>query len=296
MKKLYTYQNLTEPERLEVRDSASNLLATFTRGCYTVTLTGPERTFSEQNIAVTHTTWVRTLPIPFDEQLDLDWLNQVLEANQRQLPDILTIAMQYIKEAPAILDQNGLQIAGDAGYGPEKDGKRQEGSDFNDYLGISWQYEEEGLDKPESTQFRCLDCSGFIRMIWGYRHSFSGFGYADTIPLSLKIKPDLSTMPRRAWQICIGAPGIIVTPNTGFQVTNFSKLGIGDLLFFDANEDDGSVIDHVGMFMGLDATNQYRFISSRKSINGPTLSDFRGKSVLKGTGLYAQSFRAVRRL
>ncbi len=38
----------------------------------------------------------------------------------------------------------------------------------------------------------------------------------------------------------------------------------------------------------------HRFISSRKSINGSTMSDFKGKSVLEGTG--AHSFRAVRRL
>jgi hypothetical protein len=87
-----------------------------------------------------------------------------------------------------------------------------------------------------------------------------------------------------------------IIPNRGVQVTNFSKLGIGDLVFFDANEDDGSAIDHIGMFMGLDATDRHRFISSRKSINGPTMSDFKGKSVLEGTGLYAQSFHAVRRL
>lgn len=296
MNEPYFYQTLTEPDRLEVKDAASQLLATFTLGTYTVTMTGPERTFSEQDVSVTHTTWIRTLPTPFDEQLDLDWLEQALEANQQQVPDILAIAMQYIKGAPAVLDENGLQIAGDANYGPEKDGKRQEGADFNDYLGIRWQYETDESDKPEPEQFRCLDCSGFVRMVWGHRHNFSGSGYVDAIPFSLKIKPDSSTMPRRAWQICVGAPGIPIIPNRGVQVTDFSKLGIGDLVFFDANEDDGSAIDHIGMFMGLDVTDKHRFISSRKSINGPTMSDFKGKSVLEGTGLYAQSFRAVRRL
>lgn len=289
-------QILTNPDRLEVRDSENNWLATFTSGSYTVTLHGPQRTFSEQDVSIAHTTWVRTLPAPFSGQLDSDWLTQALATNQQQVPDILAIAMQYIQGAPAVLDESGLQIAGDAGYGPEKDGQRQEGADFNDYLGIRWQYEEDGSDRPESDQFRCLDCSGYMRMVWGYRHNFSGSGFADAIPLSLEIKPDSSTMPRRAWQICAGAPGITVIPNNGVQITDFSKLGIGDLVFFDASEDDGAAIDHVGMFIGLDATDKYRFISSRKSINGPTLSDFRGKSVLNGEGLYAKSFRAVRRL
>jgi len=135
-----------------------------------------------------------------------------------------------------------------------------------------------------------------MRMVWGYRHNFSSSDYADAIPLSLKIKPDINTIPRRACQICLGAPGITIVPNGGVIVSEFSKLGIGDLVFFDADEDDCSTIDHVGMFMGLDTADKHRFISSRKSINGPTMSDFRGKSVLEGTGLYAQSFRAVRRL
>jgi hypothetical protein len=203
--------------------------------------------------------------------------------------------MQYIKAAPSVLGEKGLQIAGDAGYGPEKDGQRQEGADFNDYLGIRWQYDE-GLDKPEPDQFRCLDCSGFIRMVWGFRHSFSGAGYADAIPLSRQIKPDSSALPRRAWQIYAGGPGTVIEPNSNVQITNFSKLQIGDLVFFDASSDDGSAIDHIGMFLGLDAAHKHRFISSRKSINGPTIGDFKGKSILEGDGLYAKSFRAVRRL
>jgi cell wall-associated NlpC family hydrolase len=74
------------------------------------------------------------------------------------------------------------------------------------------------------------------------------------------------------------------------------RFGIGDLVFFDADESDGTRIDHVGIYLGLDAGDHYRFISSRKGANGPTLGDYKGKSILDGTGLYARSFRAVRRL
>jgi hypothetical protein len=35
---------------------------------------------------------------------------------------------------------------------------------------------------------------------------------------------------------------------------------------------------------------------SRKSIDGPTLGDYSGKSILNGAGLYATAFRASRRL
>jgi hypothetical protein len=283
--------------RLELKDSQSNWLATFTLGSYTVTLAGPERTFTELTASVTHSVWVRTLPAPFTGQLESDWLCKALQANADGIPDILAVATQYIRDAPAMLEGE-LQIAGDARYGPTINGKRQEGSDFNDYLGVDWNYHDESpsVDHAESHQLHCLDCSGYIRMIWGYRHSLPNGCYADTLPLSREIKVDHSTLPRRAWQMYEGAPGTRVVPNTGEQVTDFSKLDIGDLVFFDADSDDGSAIDHVGMYLGVDAEGQHRFISSRKGRNGPTLSDVQGKSILDGTGLYAKAFRAVRRL
>jgi hypothetical protein len=68
------------------------------------------------------------------------------------------------------------------------------------------------------------------------------------------------------------------------------------LVFFDAAADDGKQIDHVGIYLGRDAGGNHRFVSSRKSINGPTLGDYNGRSILNGTGLYAKAFRAARRL
>ncbi|NJM44974.1 MAG: C40 family peptidase [Alkalinema sp. RU_4_3] len=285
---------LTNPDRLEVQDSEKNVMATFTLGCYTVTLNGPQRTLKEHQASITHTTWVRTLPTPFNGKLNADWLTKALAANQNQTPDILAIALQYIRGAPPILKQNNLQIAGDAGYGPVINGKDQEGSDFNDYLGIPWKYDG-NADNPEPEQLRCLDCSGFIRMIWGYRHNFPNSGYTDTIPLAKDLKDNL-TLPRRAWQMYDSAPGIIITPNTNQPITNFSKLQIGDLVFFDGSNDDGNAIDHVGMYMGIDTNGNHRFISSRKSLKGPTMRDNEKPSILNGDKHYAQSFRAVRRL
>ena len=123
-------------------------MATFTIGCYTVTLAGPARTFSEtfrsdgttRTVTVTHSTWVRAAPGPVDATIDERWLSCALAANQAGTPDALAIAMQYIKNAPPIL-LGDLQIAGDASYGPLlPDGTRDEGSDFNDYLGLRWLY------------------------------------------------------------------------------------------------------------------------------------------------------------
>jgi hypothetical protein len=57
-----------------------------------------------------------------------------------------------------------------------------------------------------------------------------------------------------------------------------------------------STIDHVGMYLGKDAGGHYQFVSSRKSINGPTLGDYMGSLILDGTKLYGASFRGTRRL
>ena len=279
----FVYTRESDPARTVVTNSAGEWLATFTDGSYTVSLKGPTRTFSEGTATypVTHSTWVRVLPKPFDGQMDETWLKRELTNTS---PDVLQLAMQYIEGAPPIYDASGLRIAGDADYGPLVDGARQEGSDFNDYLGVPWTYGT-SVDSPEESQIGSLDCSGFMRMVFGYRSE---------LPLALTSSG--TAIPRRAYQMLDSAPGVVTVPNTGTQVTSFTKLSPGDLVFFDVSTDDGTQIDHVGMYLGLDAGGNHRFISSRKSINGPTLGDYAGKSILNGTGLYASSFRAVRRL
>jgi hypothetical protein len=288
-------RRLTNPDRIEIRDSKNKWLATLTLGAYTVTSSGPRRTFAEPAAAdaVTHSVWVRTLPAPCDGTLDARWLSHALQANTNKVPDVLAIAMQYIaKAAPIVVDD--LQIAGDASYGPLIDGEREEGSDFNDYLGIPWEYPDH-VDNPEERQFRCLDCSGFLRMVWGYRHHLAGRRYQDTVPLGLNPGVSHREIPRRSFEIYEAAPGIITIADEGVQVDDLSPIEIGDILFFDADDNDGVRLDHVGMYLGRDAGGHHRFISSRKAANGPTLGDYRGKSILDGTGLYARAFRAVRR-
>ena len=175
------------------------------------------------------------------------------------------------------------------------DGRREEGADFNDYLGVPWTYAD-AVDRPETRQFRCLDCSGFVRMVWGYRHSLPGQARRDRVPLTLAPASSRRAMPRRAFEIFESAPGVVTIENDGGQVQDLSVLAVGDLVFFDADAGDGPRLDHVGMYFGMDAGGHHRFISSRKGANGPTLGDYRGKSILDGTGLYARAFRAARRL
>ena len=298
----FTYEERANPDRIEVTDQGT-WVATFTIHCYTVTLSGPARTFSEtfnaggttHTVSVTHSKWVRAAPGPVDNRIDERWVACALAANHAGTPDALAIAMQYIRGAPPLL-LGDLQIAGDASYGPLlPGGTRDEGADFNDYLGLRWLYPTEKADPPERTQHRCLDCSGYMRMVWGYRHHLPGAGYPDTIPLSRRPR-SRSTLPRRSFEIYEDATGIILIPNAGSQVTDLDLLDVGDLVFFDVESDDGPRLDHVGMYLGRDAAGAYRFISSRETANGPTLADKAGRSILNGTGTYAKRSRAARRL
>src|SRR5262249_32874796 len=194
----------------------------------TVTLAGPERTFAEtlrragetRRVEVTHGTWVRAAPGPVDDQVDERWLDHARAANRAGTPDAIAIAMQYVKGAP-VLREGDLEIAGDASYGPlDADGRRKEGSDFNDYLGLRWLYPAEPPDPPEADQKRCLDCSGYVRMVWGYRHQLPATGYPDTIPLSIESRSG-RTLPRRAFQIYRDGPGLVLVPDGGAQVIDF---------------------------------------------------------------------------
>jgi len=281
-----TVQTVDDPAGVELSDAQGAWLATFTAGARTVRLRGSARTFDEPTAQpVAHAIWVRTLPEPFGGDVDAAWLSQALEANRALVPDVLAIAMQYIAAAPPIFDAD-LQIAGDASYGPPEGQSRAEGSDFYDYLGIQWTDPDGRGHDPNEDQLGCLDCSGFIRMVWGYRDNL----HASRIPLCFK--PREGALPRRAVQMCDEGPGVVIG-------AELSKVKVGDLVFFDADPKDGPAIDHVGMYLGRDARRHRRFVSSRKSADGPTLGDFRHASILDGdpeTDRYTRSFRTARRL
>ncbi len=225
---------------------------------------------------------MRLLPAPFAGTVDWAWLSARLTDTS---PDVLAVALQYIVGAPVQLDDTGVQFAGDASYGPlQADGTRAEGSDFNDYLGVVWTYDG-SADRPEADQFRSLDCSGFLRMVLGHRAG---------VPMTLS--PDGARLPRRAVQMLDSAPGVVTVPNTGVRPSDLSTLAAGDLLFFDGSTDDGTLVDHVGLYLGKDSAGAHRFVSSRKKADGPTMGDVGGRSTITGTGLYATAFRAVRRV
>jgi cell wall-associated NlpC family hydrolase len=298
---------LPDPDRVKLLHASAQAtiwVATFTLGCHTVASFGPSRTFCGPNAqAVTHTVWIRTLAEPFDGTVDRRWLAMALEANFHQADDVLAIAMQYLKGAPPVLDGH-MKIGGDAGYGPLMDnGIREEGADFNDYLGIPWHHPgSEEADRPEARQLGCLDCSGYMRMIWGFRQHMPSPACRSGVPLCGN-KPNGSAMPRRADRIAASGPGIVLglAQQTRPPPAVLDKLQAGDLVFFNVDRKDDTPgmqqLDHMGMYLGLDIRQQRRFIHSPKSANGPTMGDGPNPvSVLDGNGLYAERLRVIRRL
>ena len=267
-----------------VHDDAGHEIAWLTEGARSAVLRGATRSFTESDTAATVTTpiWVRALPAPFDGAVDAAWLASALADTS---DDALAIASQYTACAPARRD-GGVRVAGTAHYGPqESSGDRSSGADFNDYLGVDWRFPSGSTETARPALLDALDCSGFVRIVWGYR-----------LHLPLDVPPDAGAIPRRSFEILDGSPGVVVAPYTGEQITDFAPLLPGDLVFFDARADDGPRIDHVGIFVGQDDGGHRRFVSSRKSSDGPTLGDYDGASILDGTGLFARSFRAARRL
>jgi hypothetical protein len=280
----WTLTRLSGPDRTVVTNEMGAWVATFTDNAHAVTLAGPQRTLTERMLRheVVTTTYVRVLPRPFNGKVDPGWLTQALTSKE---PDILAISLEYLHGSESIFDEDGRRIAGDAQYGPlNQDGLREEGADFQDYLGVSWTYEGK-VRRPVDRFAGSLDCSGYIRMIWGMRGG---------LPVA---RGDSDTgIPRRSFEIARSGPGVEVLANTGKVPQLLDKLSPGDLVFFDADTTDGSQIDHVGMFVGKDTGGHYRFISSRKTNDGPTMGDFGGASILDGNGKYAEAFRLARRL
>lgn len=279
-----TYTRLENPARVVVSDARGEL-ATFTVGARTVTLRGPRRTFAEPSTtsaSVTTRTWVRMMASPFAGRVNRRWLDTALAL---RTPDVLATAAQYLPGSPTLTDSAGRRVSSDASYGPlSPEGPRTAGADFNDYLGVEWEYP--GMsDQPEAAQVGSLDCSGFVRMVLGYRHG---------VPLTYE--SDGVGLPRRAVQMSLASPGIVVVPDSGSRAVALGGLLPGDLVFSDVVGDDGTQIDHVGIYLGRDSAGAARFVSSRRTADGPTMGDVGGRSTVSGTGLYAQGFRMARRV
>jgi cell wall-associated NlpC family hydrolase len=286
-------------------------VAWFTAGARTVTMAGPSRTYtwgSPVAVTVKTTTWVRTMGSPFDPTMSesslTSWLNAARAVNCSTTLggslDLVSIGMQYVDGATK-----------DAAYGM--------GADFYDFLGINWQPLDASLQLPDLLQLGNVDCSGFMRLLFGYRTNFTYAGTSTKIPLS--IHATTNAMPRSSQEIYQYGPGKLLvpfrvqpagstTPDGGSPTdAELALMQPGDLVFFDTNCDysvsnpicgtDASAISHVGMYIGKDTDGNYRYLSSRSSTDGPTIGNANGWSVFNknsASGYYPPRFRAARRL
>ncbi|MRG95045.1 hypothetical protein [Polyangium spumosum] len=285
-------------------------VAWFTDGAYTVRMAGPSRSFSAGSVTapgVVTTAWVRTMSEPFDaasaSEAELAaWLDAARGVNcEAGTKDVLAIAYEYVE-------------------GAKKDARYALGADFHDYLGLSWDPVDAKSILPDVGHEGSLDCSGYMRLVWGSRTNLDFGGESARIPLSLKAVT--GHLPRSSEDMYRFGPGKLVVPfrtqpagAPAFQgaptTTELARIQPGDLVFFDsacsyvastalACGKDPSVISHVGMFVDRDTSGNYRFISSRATANGPTVGNTGGWSVFNGgvdgSGSYPQRFRAARRL
>jgi len=305
----YQFVPTTDPAGTQALRNGS-VVAVFTTNARTVRFTAPPRRFSEPSASprsVVVSVQIRRLPSenPWQPRMvDETWFQPwFLAAVQDTSPDLLATAVRYLTGAPPNYPEEG-----DADYGPLVNGARQEGADYNDFLGRTVHYPRESdpsrleAAAPDPAQIRSLDCSGYVRMIYGYRMGWPLKRY-DT-----RTQPPLG-IPRRAVGMAGATIGVeIITRNGDARPPDaaLARLFPGDLVFFDANDDDGDAVDHVGIYLGVDdgvdggnrdEPPYHRFLSSRKTVNGPTLGDVGGWSVLdRQNSLYSISFRSARRI
>ncbi|MEV6781086.1 NlpC/P60 family protein [Streptomyces sp. NPDC051098] len=295
------WARLENPGRSVLRGSDGQIRAVFTDGARLATLTGSARTFAEPastSSKVSTTDWVRLMPESWKkgaekEKWFTDWYTEYKDSKE---DDLFAIAFQYVAGAPQKKDKQGTVYAGDANFGPlntagaEGGDLRLEQSDFYDYLGLPYPFRDGQTGTPETLRAKSLDCSGFIRMVLGYRTRY---------PL---MSSDTSGdgLPRTANGMARSDEGVDVLPLSGVgaaaRPSSIDQLQPGDLVFFKLDARTKDRLDHVGMVLGYDTGGHLIFVSSREEVNGPTIGDVGGVSRLDGNGYYAKTLRSAKRL
>ncbi|MFC9325478.1 NlpC/P60 family protein [Kitasatospora sp. NPDC057015] len=300
----YRYERLAGPDRTVVRDAGGAVLATLTDKARTAVLTGPGRTFAEPGTTtatVTGDSWVRLLPQPWKAGAEGEawfrtWFQQSLGSTA---DDVLAIATQYMAGAAAEKDAKGVRYRGDASFGPiNPDGSsgqdlRLEQTDFFDYLGIPFTFADKTTRQPDKTRYGAFDCSGFVRMVYGYRSGYpllskdvAGAGLARSANGLARLSPGVPVLPLTT------LPGSDVT----VRPASIDTLQPGDLVFFEIDTRTGARLDHTGIFLGIDTDGHPRYISSREEADGPTFGDKGGTARLDDNGMYAKGLRSAKRL
>ncbi|MFF2953163.1 C40 family peptidase [Kitasatospora sp. NPDC057965] len=298
------YERLTGPDRTVVRDARGGVLATLTDGARTAVLTGPSRTFAEPGTTaavLTGDSWVRLMPQPWragaqEEAWFRGWFGQYLGSTE---DDVLAVATQYLAGAPEGKDGKGVRFRGDASFGPlNPDGSagndlRLEQTDFFDYLGVPYTFADKVTKRPDRSRYGAFDCSGFVRMVYGYRSGYpllskdaSGPGLPRTADGLARLGPGVPVLPLTT------APG----SDTTVRPASTDPLLPGDLVFFEIDARTGARLDHTGIYLGLDTDGHPRYVSSREEADGPTFGDKGGTARLDDNGMYAKGLRSAKRL
>ncbi|WP_051831480.1 NlpC/P60 family protein [Streptomyces violens] len=295
------WERLRHPDRSVLRGAHGEVLATFTDGARTAALKGPSRVFTEPATTASRVVtedWVRLLPKQWrqgaeKERWFQDWFGRHYGSEQ---DDILAMGFQYVDRAPVKKDAKGVAYAGDAAFGPLNphgslgNDLREEKSDFYDYLGIPYTYRDGVTARPEAARYHAVDCSGFIRLLYGYRAHY---------PLRSRGQSG-GGLPRISDAMARSAIGADVIPprggGPGARPASIDVLQPGDLVFFELDARTGARLDHVGVYVGHDSDGHKIFLSSREEANGPTVSGKGGVSWLDGDGYYAERLRSAKRL
>ncbi|WP_282961347.1 NlpC/P60 family protein [Streptomyces virginiae] len=157
-------------------------------------------------------------------------------------------------------------------------------------MNIGWTFPDGTYNPPSSRQAGNLDCSGYTRMVYGFHMG---------IPLAAGEDTSGTGVPRKSRHMVEYMPGVLIDRTDGAGPPAADQLQPGDLLLFNADSGDDAATgtaDHVGIYLGSDAGGKRRFLSSRKTVNGPTMADLGGASLLDGFGTYARRLYAVRRI
>jgi hypothetical protein len=272
----YRYIRSAHPDRTAIYDRRDHLVAELTEGSSTVVFHGQPRTFADPDFtsaAVRTDAWVRLAPSPwrFGQQQQAWFRTWFGEKVGDRSPDLFASAVRYLSGQPR-----------DAGFGPptQDTGDRVRGADWNDYLGVAWAGRQ-----PRPSLSRDLDCSGYIRLVYG--HDMGVRLFSDR-------SPHADGLGRLSRSMAAAAPGIEVADSRPHQLTDLRLLQPGDLVFFALH--DNTKISHMGFFLGVDERGHHRFVSSRMRANGPTFGDAGGAGILDGDGYYARHLRTIRRL
>lgn len=244
---------------------------------------------------VTHTDWVRVLDQPFDGTWTPALETQIRAWAGSTAPDVLAYAAMFLPGAPAVTAGTGKaagkQVLGRAGYGYlDPQGNRYEGADFHEYMNLGWTFPDGTYTGPSSKQVGNLDCSGYTRMVFGYHHG---------VPVAAGSDTSKTRLPRKSRDMVDYAPGVRIDQTNGTTPPAAALLQPGDLVLFNADSGDDNptiTVDHVGIYLGKDTEGKRRFVSSRKTGHGPTMSDLAGASTLDGTGTYATKLHTVHRI